>query len=539
MLTSFKKGVRVESLEIKKALFYASYSQNSQKAREEMAKSIFVTSVDDSIQHFRYVSQYKLQERTQELLTREYLSYKEAYEKTVINLTGLTPKEYEEQIEKIYLIRKDSHKDPRIILENFNFEDAELNLALLGKANETYAPQIMLQNFLKYLKDVSFCNYMTEAKTDLLFEIDESKLIEMLEYKQSEELYDDKALFLSYVSNNISYVSTHSVDERVLLMSANAIGFDETQREIFLGICKNITLNEERVDFAFAMLQSYYTFLRALAKYRLKYLPSKVLYFGKYAKDFVNLYENSFFKQEEYYNDERKYGVALWAEISTQGRDAVEKLGVTKAELKVTCAKNYFDGHKEIIGTLSFEYVICAYKKGSNQELYLSSEKSIEQALSSEAYVTLCERFYPLYGVDKREGFKTLIDRLITDEEERGAILKLKEINLSSHYSDKTIASLIRGVYDLIGYSTPPSFPLCSCVVSGDIIINDEIFPAIKTPLFTLIKANYLKERMQKMQQELTEKSFLYSDFFSEYKANAHHYYAKMSFDPLRPILIY
>ncbi|MBN2816172.1 MAG: hypothetical protein JXQ67_05775 [Campylobacterales bacterium] len=518
--------------DIKKQLFDASYSSNTHKVRKEVSKSVFVPHSPTEIKLFNYTSFYELQDKARELLCQKVeLDFQTALQKATEELTGLTQTEYNDKIYELYLERKESYKDPRLTIENLNFPLPKLTLETLENETSTnlnhYLPSNMLNSSLKYIKNVSTYNYRKES----MYKDTELLQIEKLKTHFSEcqsELLDDEVLcFIEYINRIIQ--KSQAVPENEIHKAANAIGVSQESKEEFFHTAQLLQsiLQEAEEDFAYRLLQIYYLFEKELKAYKLEEYKALTLYHGKYAKDFINLYEDNFFKRGDEENHSRKYGVALWAKLESEAQAKTLNYKATPAKLFVTVAKNYFDGDVEAVATLEFNYLICAYKTDRHSEPLHSTEDALRKQLSPQLYRVLRERFYPLFGVDytQNKGFEHLTKELLNDEEERGGILELVDIQLLQKYSEKSIAEIIKGVYHLIGYSTPPSFPLFASIIGGDILINDEFYPAIKTPLLTLISADFLQKRMMKKERYNEE--------------NVYRYYANMSFDALRPILIY
>ncbi len=535
---------------VNRELFDVTYNVNTQKARKEMSKSVFVASSPSDIKVFNYCSAYEIADQASLIkCARSDISHEEAMEEATQSLTGLSSQEYSKKIDELFLEKKESHKEMKIIWENFNFPTPHLDFSDLPNYGSidiaSYQPKSMLERGTDYIRNASLFNLRNKEYEDVFFSRESINTFLHNIHKSTKS--DDTSLFLRYinsflVNNQKSKIQTTDLRE-VCSKVAKAIGFSDVELEEFFILSEQIinqTATQEK-NFAKKMLYSYWAFQREVKKHQLRYENSTVLYHGKYAKDFINLYEHNFFQHTEEHDTNLKHGIALWAELNSEGSALSNEKGITHSSLNVVVAKSYTDGSTETVATLHFDYIVCSFREEKSKEVHLSQNKNILNALSDEIYSVLSQQFYPLYGVSisKGEGLPELLKQLTIDEGERGGILNLRDINISSKYSDRIIPELIKGVYDLIDFDGHASFPLFSCMVGGDIIINDDLFPVIKSPLLTVISAKYLSKRISQLQKDESNQNTNYADFFSEYKGNAHHYYNRMTFDPLRPILVY
>ncbi len=537
-----------------KKLFDAVYSSNTQRARKEIAKSVFVASSASDIRVFNYFSSYEIADEASLIQCRNSeLSQNDATEEATKQLTGLSSEDYSKKIDELFLQKRETYKKANMIWESYNFPVPDLNFSDLPNYASLdislFEPSKMLERGLEYIRDASIVNFRTQGLKKTFLVLDEG-IPAFLSTLDAKEETDDETHFLNYMHFILKIRKKYKEKElkpktsqELYYRGANAIGVSESNLEEFILVWDILVVSEvlEKENFAQKILYSYWSFQKKLKEQRLKYKDSSILYYGKYSKDFINLYEDDFFRYSQESDDEIKYGVSIWVELNTQGSKTCSDCLSTQSSLNVVFAKSYTDGSSEIVATLYFDYTICFFKDEKSGEVYPSQNKEISSAIGNDIYHVVSQQFYPLYGISsmKGEGIRELMEQFTIDEGERGGILNLRDINISSKYSDRIIPELIKGVYDLVDYNSASSFPLFSCMVGGDIIVNDELFPIIKSPLLTLISSKYLIQRIHKIQDDKSKKNFNYIDFFSKYKENAHHYYNGMTLDPLRPILVY
>ena|GEM_PF-2636557 len=535
-----------------KIMFDASYSPNTELARKERTKSVFVAPSSSDIRVFSYHSMYEIEDQATLIKCKNStLSHQDALEEATMNLTGLSLKEYSQKIDELYLEKKESYKEMKMIWENYNFPTPDLDFSDLPNYASldisTFQPKHMLEEGLEYVRDKSLYNLRNKDYKDIFFIFEDLPLF----FSHLDEMQSDELLFLKYMNflhkkqENADEENIHKLSEKSLnesfLKAANAIGVLDTKREEFIKLAKSLFLSEDTNEDSFTqkIVYTFWNFQKKLKEHLLQTRESSVLYYGRYAKDFINLYENNFFQHPQKHDKDLKFGVSIWAELNAQSLKKSNDSGITNSTLKVSFAKSYVDGSYESVATLLFDYTICAYKKEDTQEQFFSNDEEILAATSEKIYSLVSQQFYPLFGITKEEGIAELSKQFQIDDGERGGILNLRDINISAKYSDRIIPELIKGVYDLVNFDSYSSFPLFACMVGGDIIVNDELFPLIKSPLLTVISAEYLTNRIEKIQKDKATQNSNYSDFFSEYNSNAYHYYNRMTFDPLRPIFVY
>jgi hypothetical protein len=453
-----------------------------------MSKSVFVASSPQDIKVFNYHSPYEIADKAALLLCKNpLLLASQAYKDATLMLTGVSPAEYKTKIDELFLTKESIYKEPNSIWENFNFPALELDFSQLQnhKNRDDFQPKKMFERGLAYMRRAS--------------------LFQRRNRENAEEFLP--AFKLRETSN----ISSTFFDPRQIVFE------DE----------------KDKKDFSQKMLHTFWNFQKRSSAYEMLQKNASALYYAKYSKDFINLHENNFFDHSTKTPDDLKFGVSVWAELRCATPMESLNAGITEGVLYVTYAKSYLNGETQALATLRFEYTSCFYKDHATNAIYPATNEAIQKALGKDVYRVLSQQFYPLYGINamQGEGIAALSEHFTYDEGERGAVLNLKEINISQKYSDKIIPDLIRALYDLINFNSGSTFPLGACMVDGDVIVNEELFPLIKSPLFTVISAKYLTQRLKE-----SKDSF---EFFSQYKANAHHYYNSMSFDPLRPIYVY
>jgi hypothetical protein len=538
----------VKDLHENKKLFDATYSPNTERARKEMTKSVFIAPSPSDIRVFNYRSAYEITDQASLIkCSKNDISHDEAIEEATQQLTGLSSKDYSKKIDELFLEKEGKYREIDMIWENFNFPTPDLNFSDFpnygGLDISRFKPENMLKNGLNYIQDASIFNLRIEKYEEAFFSFDDFE--EFLSCFDTQIKRDDETYFLEYMNYLLQKKEKLELkpetQEEMYYRAAKAIGISDSNLNVCISTWKKLVLHKilAKENFAQKMLYSYWNFQKKMTTYRIEYKQSSVLYYGKYAKDYVNIYEDNFFRNSEEYNNDMKYGVSIWAELNTDGLESCKESSITNSKLSVVFAKSYIDGSTQTIATLDFDYIICFYKKEKNGATYASRNDDILAVTGNDIYTVLSQQFYPLLGISKGEGILELMKQFTIDEGERGGVLNLRDINISSKYSDKIIPELIKGIYHLVTYNSPSSFPLFSCMVDGDIIVNDELFPVIKSPLLTVVSSNYLIQRIRKVQEDKSKQDSYYSDFFSEYNGNAHHYYNNMTFDPLRPILVY
>ncbi|MFT5662161.1 MAG: hypothetical protein ACI9TV_002809 [Sulfurimonas sp.] len=538
----------MKDLHENKKLFDATYSPNTERARKEMTKSVFIAPSPSDIRVFNYRSAYEITDQASLIkCSKNDISHDEAIEEATQQLTGLSSKDYSKKIDELFLEKEGKYREIDMIWENFNFPTPDLNFSDFpnygGLDISRFKPENMLKNGLNYIQDASIFNLRIEKYEEAFFSFDDFE--EFLSCFDTQIKRDDETYFLEYMNYLLQKKEKLELkpetQEEMYYRAAKAIGISDSNLNVCISTWKKLVLHKilAKENFAQKMLYSYWNFQKKMTTYRIEYKQSSVLYYGKYAKDYVNIYEDNFFRNSEEYNNDMKYGVSIWAELNTDGLESCKESSITNSKLSVVFAKSYIDGSTQTIATLDFDYIICFYKKEKNGATYASRNDDILAVTGNDIYTVLSQQFYPLLGISKGEGILELMKQFTIDEGERGGVLNLRDINISSKYSDKIIPELIKGIYHLVTYNSPSSFPLFSCMVDGDIIVNDELFPVIKSPLLTVVSSNYLIQRIRKVQEDKSKQDSYYSDFFSEYNGNAHHYYNNMTFDPLRPILVY
>ncbi len=454
-------------------VFETPYTPNTKKARKELSKSVFVPTAPNEIRLFEYHSAYEIRDQAALLLAHNpLLPPKNALSIATKMLTGLDESLYKAQLHKLFLEKQGSYKDAALLWENFNFLLVDLDFGEIEHPflQESFLPHRMLLRALESTQNCSLAAFREEQSG------------------RCEDPTPSQASFFSPPK------ILHSASQK---------------------------------------LQAYWDFQKKHAAFKRETQPSITLYYAKYSKDFINLHERHFFDYATKEIQERIFGVSIWAELEMQSPKLSKEQGISKGVLRVTVAKSYLDGHTQSIALLEFDYINCFYKDPQTDQIFATTKSDLQKFLGEKMFQTLCERYYALFGVDAQDenAIEHLSREFTFDEGDRGAILHLREFAIAPRFSQKILPELIKALYDLINFHSGSSFPLFSCVFDGDIILNEKLFPLIKSPLCTLISSEFLHTKMQKLQEQ--------EEYDSHYRSNPFHYYSKMSFDPLRPILIY
>lgn len=456
-------------------VFETPYTPNTKKARRELSKSVFVPTNTNEIRLFNYHSAYEIRDQAALLLAKNPLLPPK-------NAYSIATKMLTGLDEALY--------------------KTQLEKLFLQKQGSYKDAALLWENFNFLLTDLDF-NELAKTFCKDHF-LPHAMLLRALRYTQNSSL----------------------------------LAFREEQS----GPCNLSMLEEPKAHFfappktlksATQKLHAFWDFQKKRAAFRRLHSPSTTLYYAKYSKDFINLHERHFFDYTTKNIQERIFGVSIWAELEMQSPALSQSQRITQGTLRVTVAKSYLDGHTQSIALLEFDYINCFYRDLATEQIHASDKKAIENILGEKMFQTLRERFYPLFGIDamQEDAMEQLSREFTFDEGDRGALLHLREFAIESAFSQKILPELIKALYDLINFNSGSSFPLFSCVFDGDIILNETLFPLIKAPLCTLVSSELLDAKMQRLEE--------YEEYKQHYKSNPFHYYSKMSFDPLRPILVY